>query len=208
METIFLVCATLGGTLLVCQVLLSLLGLGHHHEIGGEHLAHAGDHHDSSADHGHRESWFISILTFRTVVAALAVFGLAGLTASAEEFDGPATLIIALAAAAGVVALLAFMMQSLQNLRSDGTVRIERAVGKVGTVYLPIPAEKAGPGKVVLKLQNRTVEYQAVTAREALATGDKVVVVAVVSPDTLEVTKDKGQDLAVPMNLSETCTDV
>jgi hypothetical protein len=52
---------------------------------------------------------------------------------------------------------------------------------------LPIPGKKGGIGKVTLNLQNRTVEYQAVTADKELPTGSKVVVVAVVSSDTVEV---------------------
>ena len=32
-----------------------------------------------------------------------------------------------------------------------------------GTVYLTIPGQKAGAGKVTLCLQNRSVEYQALT---------------------------------------------
>ncbi|HEV3117654.1 MAG TPA: hypothetical protein VGY58_11405, partial [Gemmataceae bacterium] len=56
-----------------------------------------------------------------------------------------------------------------------------------GTVYVAIPGQKTGVGKVTLRLQNRTVEYQAVTPHQQLATGNKVVVTAVLSPDTLEV---------------------
>jgi hypothetical protein len=40
---------------------------------------------------------------------------------------------------------------------------------------------------VTLSLQNRTVEYRAVTPAGALPTGTRVTVVAVVGPDTVEV---------------------
>jgi hypothetical protein len=78
-------------------------------------------------------------------------------------------------------------MNSLHKLKADGTIHIERAVGTTGTVYLRIPGQKAGTGKVTLKLQNRTVEYQAITAHDELPTGAKIVVLGVVSPDTVEV---------------------
>ena len=42
-------------------------------------------------------------------------------------------------------------------------------------------------GKVTLRLQNRTVEYQALTPHGALPTGSPVVVTAVLGPDTVEV---------------------
>ena len=54
-------------------------------------------------------------------------------------------------------------------------------------MYLRIPGAKAGAGKVHLMLQNRTVEYQAVTAGAELPTGAPVKVVAVVNSDTVEV---------------------
>jgi hypothetical protein len=50
-----------------------------------------------------------------------------------------------------------------------------------------VPGQRAGVGKVTLKLQNRTVEYQALTPYQQLPTGSKVVVTAVLGPDTVEV---------------------
>ena len=186
MQTIFLISATVGGTLLVCQILLSLLGLGEHHGAG-EHDLSVADHHAAEHAHEHGESWFVGILSFRTIVAALTLFGLAGLAAAARDMEPPAALASAVAAAGAAVLLLAFMMQALQRLRADGTVRIGRAVGKPGTVYLPVPGHKSGIGKVTLNVQNRTVEYQAITPAQELAAGAKIVVVSVVNSDTLEV---------------------
>jgi tRNA A-37 threonylcarbamoyl transferase component Bud32 len=193
LETIYDVCWVVGGTLLLCQFLLSLLGLGHHHEIGsdGGHFDHghdAGTHHDTSHEGGETGlSWFVGLLTFRTLVAALLFFGLAGRAAAPEVGPQP-SLIVALAAAAGALFLVAAIMKSLYRLKSDGAVRIDRAVGSTGTVYLSIPAHKSGLGKVLLNVQNRTVEYQAMTAHQALPTGTPVVVQAVINSDTVEVT--------------------
>jgi hypothetical protein len=191
MDTIYLVCALAGGTLLVCQILLGLLGLGGHHDVPHDHsfdTDHALDgHHDT--DHEHSGWSFLHVLTFRTAVAALTFFGLVGLTVRPRLGDEALTLVVALGAGASALLAVAWMMKALQRLRADGTVRIDRAVGRTGTVYLTVPARKSGVGKVTLTLQNRTVECQAVTGREeTLPTGAKVVVVAVVSPDTVEVT--------------------
>ena len=183
MDTIFIICAIIGGTLLLCQLLLTVLGLGGHHDFG--HDAHALGHHE--AGHGSESFWLAGLLTFRTVVAALTFFGLAGLTASASQIQPPLTLAIALAAGAGALVLVGSLMRALGNLRSDGTVRVERAIGKGGTVYLTVPGQRAGAGKVTLTLQNRTMEYQAITAEQELPTGAKIVVVSVVNPDTVEV---------------------
>ena len=195
METVYLGCAILGGTILICQFVMTLLGLGDHHDIGGDHdISHDVGHGDAGHDHGHDEahehdsSWFVGILTFRTIVAALTFFGLAGKFGAASNFDPPTTL--AMAAAAGVAAmfLVAWMMRALHRLKAEGTVRIDRAVGATGTVYLTVPANRSGAGKVTLVLQERTMEYQAVTSElSELPTGTKVVAVAVLGPGTIEV---------------------
>ena len=83
--------------------------------------------------------------------------------------------------------LVAWVMQTLAKLQTDGSVRIERAVGAPAKVYLTIPAQKGGAGKVHVKVQNRLMEYQAVTSQRELPTGANVVVLGVVSPGTVEV---------------------
>jgi hypothetical protein len=197
METLYTACAVLGGTILVLQFLMSLLGLGHHGDVGGHDFHDGSDIHDVGGHDGHdtahevghdtHVSWFVGVLTFRTLVAALTFFGLAGRAASAAEAAPIEAFAAALAAGAAALFGVAYMMRALYSLKAEGTVRIHRAVGHTGTVYLPVPGSKAGVGKVHLNLQNRTVEYQAVTAQQALAAGSKVVVVGVVSNDTVEV---------------------
>jgi hypothetical protein len=189
---LYLICAVLGSTVLVGQFLLGLLGFGHHHDMGGfegheigGHGGHAQDVHD--ADHDAHVTIFARLLTFRSIVAAVAFFGLGGRAADAAGLNPALTLVVAVATGGGALFLVAWLMRLLVRLQSDGSVRIGRAVGRGGTVYLPIPGHKAGVGKVLLNVQNRTMEYQAVTDQDALPTGAKVVVVAVLGSDTVEV---------------------
>jgi hypothetical protein len=226
--TIFIFCATVGGIIMVCQLVLSLVGLagdslevdvsgdvGHdfggdfhgdtggdfhggdlHADTGAEMTAHdvAGtDAHVEQAAAGHGSSSLFAVISFRTVVAAMAFFGLAGLAADAglatEDGKAPMVPVLAIAVAAGLGAMYGvyWMMQLLYRLKSEGTVRVEHAVGLRGTVYLRVPAERSGIGKIQLNLQNRTMEYAAVTAGPEIPTGATVVVVNLVAPDTLEV---------------------
>jgi membrane protein implicated in regulation of membrane protease activity len=216
LHTVFLVCFLVGGTLMLLQFLLGLLGLGGHHDVGGDvhdvggaemhdmgghdAVGHDGPGHDAAGheDHGHSHgsshthtassNWLVGVLTFRTIVAAITFFGLAGLAAAAQgSLDPWQVLAIALAAGAGAMFLVAWVMRSLARLNAEGTARIERALGKSGTVYLTVPGNKEGIGKVHLNLQNRTVECQAVTAHPTLPNGTKVVVTAVIGRDTVEV---------------------
>lgn len=182
MDTVFLICAALGATLLVCELVAGMLGFGHDHDTdtGGDHDT------DTDNSDGHGNGLF-GMLSVRTATAAVLFFGLGGLTAryyGAEDLPA-----FGAAVGAGLLALyaVAMVMKSLKGLKSDGTARIDRAVGRTGTVYLRVPGARGGSGKVHLMLQNRTVEYQAVTAGDELATGKPVKVVAVVNSDTVEV---------------------
>ena len=143
----------------------------------------AGDHH---VGHGEESAWFLGVLTFRTVSAALAFFGLVGIIGQRAELETLPTLMAASAAGLAALFLVGWIMKFLARLNIDGTVRIERALGCSGTVYLPIPAGNTGQGKVQITVLNRTMECKA-TAKDALPTGAKIVVVAIVDSDTVEV---------------------
>jgi len=186
----YLVCAIIGCTLIVCQFLMTLFGMGHDGaDLAGDgHFDASG--HDMSGGHdvghGHEPSIFFGMLSFRAISAALAFFGLIGLAAA--DYVQPAAA-FGLAIAAGMLAMfiMAYLMRLLTRLNIDGTVRIQRSVGSRGTVYLSIPAQRGGVGKVHVSVLNRTIEYKAVTANDDLPTGAKVVVVGVISADTVEV---------------------
>jgi hypothetical protein len=195
MEHFYLICAVLGGTVMIVQFVLTLIGLGGDHDASGDgHDVGAGDHDTGGDHHGHGHddthgsSWFFGVLTLRSMTAALAFFGLVGMGAYKSEIDEPLRFVLALIAGVAAMFLVAWVMRSLARLRSEGTVRIDRAIGSTATVYLTIPASKTGAGKVTVNVQNRLMEYQAVTAQSMeLATGTKVVVVSVAGPETLEV---------------------
>ncbi len=181
MDTFYLVCAIIGGTLLLGQFLLSLFGIGHDvdHDVSG----------DSDADHG--SSWFAGILSLRAITAAIMLFGLCGMWATYAGREVAASLAFACLGGAAGLLLVAQLMHFLHGLAEEGNVQIESSVGKPATVYLTIPGKLASAGKVHLELQNRTVEYQAITAHpDSLPTGSHVTVVAVVNSDTVEVTPE------------------
>jgi hypothetical protein len=199
METIYLICAAVGGTLIVCQFLVTLLGIGGHHDVGGGHdvsgdmggghdvAGHDASGHDHDTSHESQSAWIFSVLTFRALSAAFAFFGLAGLTCIRFVLDPWVGLAIALGAGGVALVVVGWLMQLLSRLNVDGTIRIDRAVGSRGTVYLSVPGSRTGAGKVHVTVLNRTLEYKAITAQEPLPTGAKIVVVGIISADTVEV---------------------
>jgi len=204
MEQFYQLCAVVGGTIFVGQFLLSMVGLAGDHEIsgdsggdhfgGGDHLAGGhdaagGDTHHGGGEVGHESAtmWFISLLSFRTVVAAITFFGLAGMAAEAWGAHPAGSLVLALIAGFSALYIVAWIMRSLMRLRADGTARIANTVGKTAEVYLTIPGHKSGKGKITVTVQNRTMEYEAETENEALPTGTLVQIVGVVGADSVSV---------------------
>lgn len=189
MEDFYSYCAVIAGTLLVGQLLLSLIGLGHHTDVHDLSLGDVDVDLDATADGlDHGGEWFVGMLSFRALVASLTVFGLVGLGTS-QQFDPLNAFLIALACGGGVMYMVGWVMRTLYQMKSDGNIDIQQAVGKAGSVYLSIPGQKAGAGKVSLKVQGRAMEYRAMTTDEELPSGTPVVVRSVISPGIVEVAK-------------------
>jgi hypothetical protein len=179
LRTLYLVCALVGGTAIVVQTLLLLVG-GADADVDD-----ATDHHDAT----HSDAAFLKWLSVKGIVAFLTFFGLAGL-ASGSSPQPYRTLPIALAAGVAALVAVGWMMRALSRLQSSGTLDLENAVGKTGRVHLRIPAGRRGAGKVMLEVQGRLVECGAVTAAAGeLPTGTPVRVLSV-QGDVLEVAAD------------------
>ena len=190
MDTLFLLCAIFGGTVLVAQFFLGFGADFEGSDDGAEDAPDAmgADGHDHAAhgDH-HNSTWIFGVLTFRTVIIGLTFFGLTGKAAIAAGFADPKPLLIAIVCGLASMYGVYFLMRSLYRLTADGTERIDRSIGEEAMVYLAIPGHNAGVGKVHVTVQNRTIEYEAMTAGERLPTGSRAVVVGVLSSDRVEV---------------------
>ena len=184
MATLFLICAVAGGTLFVCQFVMLLLGVGHHDVAAGHHGDAVG-HHDAHGTSAGSMVWHL--LNLRSIVAAVAVFGLAGMAAQSAKLTAPLPVLTGVGGGLIAAILAAVLTSMLRKFDAEGTAHIESARGATGTVYIPIPGDSAGSGRVQLELQNRIVELSAVTPKSSLETGTKIVVVDVVDPDTVEV---------------------
>ncbi|MEW6741212.1 MAG: hypothetical protein AB1486_00510 [Planctomycetota bacterium] len=195
MESLFFWCAVVGGTVLVIQTLMLLLG-----GLGGDTEAHTDVDHDvgTTEVHGHdmshdstvtdaQHALFLKLLSLKTIVAFLTFFGLAGLSAVHAGTEAIPTLLIALGAGIAAMVAVAYLMAGLSRLQARGNINLQNAIGHPGKVYLRIPPHRAGPGKVTVVFQGRSVECKAVTGGLEIPTGARVWVVGLSGSDTLEV---------------------
>lgn len=120
-----------------------------------------------------------------TVKGLVAFFALGSWTGFAMDVSGcHEALSISIAVVVGVVALIGvgLLYRALNKLQSNGVLNLENAIGKDAEVYLTIPANNGGVGKVTLTVQDRFVELEARTNKDTpIATGSMVKVVSVVN---------------------------
>lgn len=186
MTTLYLICAVFGATIMVVQFFLQLLGFGEfdHHDATMELET------DSSVDangleHGHSE--FFKLLSLRTIISGTAFFGITGLLGNSIPLAPIFVFLLAGAVGLAAMVVVAWLMSILAGLHSEGNLDVRGAMGRIGTVYLSIPKEKNGQGKVTVSVQERSLEFDAITNDRELTTGESVLVIDVVDDHTLEV---------------------
>lgn len=192
MDQIYFWCAAIAGSLFIVQTVLTLVGLGNTDldvpdldlDVGEIDLDGADIDHSAVSD-----AHFLGMLSLKAIIAGVTVFGLTGLAAG-RQWDTSRTVLIAMAAAAGTMYAVGWLIHKMHQLNADGTVKIKECLGTIGSVYLKIPGGKAGVGKVTVEIQGRTMEYSAVTEGKTLPTGSKVSVCGVLNSDTLIVQSD------------------
>jgi membrane protein implicated in regulation of membrane protease activity len=161
-QTLFAVCAVVGGLLLVFRMIAMFAGI---HDPGGD-LGSGG--HDGT-------DWAFKIFTIQSMSAFLTLFGLVGLTLHPEFGTAVA---LGGGVMAGVVAAQAteFLVRATLSLQSSGSVTLADAIGAEGTVYLTV--EPTTGGKVQVTVSGRLREYEAVSVDgERLETGAPIEVV-------------------------------
>jgi len=178
METLYLVCAVAGGTILVLQTVLMLIGLGDHDlDVDDTGDALSGD----------EANVFFKVLSLKTVVGFVTFFGLTGRLCQTSGMDHMNTVVASVAAGTAALLLVYYLMKGLKSLQSTGTMDLENAVGKTAEVYLRIPAAGEGVGKVTLVVQGRSVECPATSAGGEIPTGARVQVTRATGGSEVEV---------------------
>jgi hypothetical protein len=91
-------------------------------------------------------------------------------------------------AGGAMMAVIVFMFRTILGIRSDGTARIEDAVGSVGTVYVTLPPTRASGGQVTVNFRGRQETYAALNAGDQVVpSGEKVKVVSLIDARTVLV---------------------
>ncbi|MBK7876445.1 MAG: hypothetical protein IPJ77_11945 [Planctomycetes bacterium] len=183
-QTVYIGCAVAGGVVLLIQTVLLFTG-GGDHDVPHVDAAPDIGVSDSGEPTGHDTGF--GLISIRSVAAFLCFFGLTGMFGAARGWSSIATLGSATGAGIVMLVFVAWLFSLQRALYAQGNLEPKNAVGRVARVYLKIPGQNAGKGKITVSIQGRTTEYAASTKGAEIATGAEVKIVRQITEDTFEV---------------------
>ena len=127
------------------------------------------------------------VLSIRNIITFFTIFGWAGITFYNAGTGKITTVIASIFLALVVTIIISMLFFSILRLTESGNVNLEDAVGNIGEVYVPIPDNQSGIGKVHVTFNGVFREIDAVTPGEALPTGTKVLIIKFKDDDTFVV---------------------
>jgi membrane protein implicated in regulation of membrane protease activity len=165
------------GIVTLVMAILTIVGLGHHEMDFSAHDTPAGDHADGS-----------SLLSIKPVTGFFLGFGWGGGIALDYGLSLPVATLAAFANGSILMVALAWVIRAIYSLRSDGTRKINDAIGAIGTVYVTLPPNRAAGGQINVTVSGRLETLPALNASlRSVPSGDKVKVVGVIDASTVVV---------------------
>ena len=220
-ETVFFVIAASSTIILIIQTIFAVIGFGDNDseidagsDFGIEH-ADAGidadtdmegdfgsvDSVDADSDLMERGQVNVhdggfKLFTVKGIMAFLMMGSWVGFLLSRSGVHEAVAAIFAVISGFIALVLMAKFIQILMSLQSDGTLKIKNALGQIGQVYIRIPENGNGMGKVNVTVQERFCEFDAITEQdEMIKTGENVYITDVRVGNILVVEKVKVEDI-------------
>ena len=170
---------TLSASLIfVIQTVMTFLGLGDHDA----------DFDMNTSDGSFDADPSMNLLTFRNLVNFCLGFGWTAVLMHEKIESNALLIIVSVIVGILLVAIVMWIFKWLSEMQQTGNIDVHKsAVGCEGKVYLTIPGERKGEGKVQITINNAVREYDAVTDGETIKTGTAIKVTEVINDYTLLV---------------------
>lgn len=129
-------------------------------------------------------------LSLKNIVAFFTVFGWSGIGLINAGLASWLVILISFICGFLMMVLMASLFYFMSKLAESGTLKMKNAVGKLGEVYLMIPASRGGMGKVQLNVQGSLRTLDAITDDfEKIPTSSIIQVLDVIDDQILLVKK-------------------
>jgi hypothetical protein len=131
-------------------------------------------------------------LTLKNLVGFFTIFGWTGIACLDGGLSNGLSLVISAISGLLMMTLMAGLFYLMGKMNVDGTLKMEKAIGQVGEVYLPIQSKRGNIGKVQIKVMGSLRTLDAMTDDEQdLATGKVITVSKIINDNILLVTDTK-----------------
>lgn len=189
LEIAYFIIACIGTLALLIQIILMIIGAGGDADMDMDTDTDGDGSFDSHTDTG------VSLFTLKGLTAFFAIGGWTGMLMLSYNIN--VGISVAVSVVAGLVAYFVVwgLIRLVLRLQEDGTADYSTAIGKEATVYVSIPANRSGRGKVTLILQGRFTEADAVTDEEEKIPVDAAVEITGMAGDAylVKTTKKKTE---------------
>ncbi len=139
---------------------------------------------DGGTDHAFK------IISVQSIGAFLMGAGWAGLGAyRGSGMSLEASIGIALLGGVVMIWLFLWLMKAVYDLQSSGNVSIRQAIGLEAEVYVRVPGQRSGSGRVRVVMDDRMRMYTAVTDGDTLERGTKIRINTLNADNTVTVAK-------------------
>ncbi len=149
------------------------------------------DHLDVSADHDvafdSDHGIGFQFLSIKNLVGFFAIFGWTGIALLSGGKGLGTTIIASVFAGLAMMVIMATIVYYLGKLTEHNVLNLNNAKGKIGTVYLRIPAERKGMGKVQINVQGFQTLNAITDSKEEIKTGAVVEVLDSINNEVLLV---------------------
>ena len=131
----------------------------------------------------------MNLYTFRNLVNFLLGMSWTAIILNGQINSKTLLMLIAFAVGALLVFVVMMMFKGLSKMQQSGNIDVYKtAVGCNGKLYLTVPGERKGIGKVQININNSVREYDALTdSEDDLKTGTSIKVTEVLDASTLIV---------------------
>ena len=130
----------------------------------------------------------MNLLTFRNFINFLIGFGWTAILLKDSVPAIAPRMLIAILVGVALVAIVMLLFKWLTDMQQSGNINVfKTAVGCEGKVYLTIPGQRSGTGKVQIAINESVREYDAVTDGPTLPTGAAIRVVEAIGSETVLV---------------------
>jgi hypothetical protein len=126
-------------------------------------------------------------LTLKNLIAFFTVFGWTGIICLHMGLGPVLSGFIAFIAGLIMMSVMATILYFMGKLTEEGTLNLNNAIGKIGNVYLTIPAKRKGMGKVQIQVQGLQTLDAITDSDDEIQTGAVVKVIEILNNEILVV---------------------